>query len=177
MRFPILLTTAVCLALAGCQTVPAPTAAPTQATQQNAQTALQARVDSFNAAFLAGNYNVVTEVVPPRLVTLLAKRTAMSPTALKRLMLTSTQEVMSRATVHSSVMSVPDNAIKTAGGMNYALLPTKTDITVMGTRAKQSTTTVALQDNGKWYLVRVETASHEADLKTAYPELKSVKMR
>ena len=57
-----------------------------------------------------------------------------------------------------------------------ALLPTFTALTVSGNRAEQSTTTVAIEDGGLWYLVRVENARIETIVKQAYPALKSVKL-
>ena len=180
MRRPNHILTALSfgLLLAACQPY-APSAATASQQAQTASTeqaSLQRRIDSFNAGFEAGDYFVVTDVLPPRLLGLMSKRAGMPPSALQKLLLSSTQDVMSSAKVHSSVMTIPEGAIKPAGKLHYALLPTKTDITILGQRRQQETTTVALKDSGKWYLIRVETAQHEADIKTAYPELRAVKI-
>lgn len=173
------------LSLAACQTTTGqtmtgqstatPTAEMPDAGAQEA--ALKARVDAFNRAFMKEDYDTVISTMPPRLLSLLAKRMGFSNANLRKLLVETTANVMSKATVHSFSMNVPAGSIKKSGAISYALLPTRTDLTVLGSRSKTDTTTVAIMDSGTWYLVRVDSAQNEADVKTAYPELKSVKLR
>jgi len=61
------------------------------------------------------------------------------------------------------------------GGRTYLLIPTWTEMTVQGVgRIRADTQTLAWQDDGQWYLIRIEDAPQQAMLREAYPELAGV---
>ncbi|PIE13580.1 MAG: hypothetical protein CSA70_04730 [Rhodobacterales bacterium] len=170
------------LALGACQPAVdqiqmAPTGGGSTVVETERAARLRARVDGFNAAFHAGDYATVTSVMPPRLVARLAKRSGMSQRELRRLLTDTTAQLMKNTKLHSYSMQTNAPEIHQAGAIHYAILPTTTDLTAYGKRLKQSNNTLAIEEGGKWYLVRVEKPSHEVDIKAAYPELKSANIR
>jgi hypothetical protein len=175
MRLP-LLSVAVTLALAACDIPQTTGTAPTSSTQTGAnEQNLQTRVDKFEQDFRTGNYAAVIDVMPPRLAKKMADQGGLSIPALKKVVTNMTATMMEDVTIHSLSMDMAP--IREAGGLPYALLPTKTDLSVFGQRAQNETNTLALWDAGAWYLVRVESEKHEQIVKSAYPELSKVRIR
>jgi hypothetical protein len=62
-----------------------------------------------------------------------------------------------------------------SGDRTWLLIPTWTEMTVEGAgRVRFETRTLALEDDGEWYLVRVEDAPQAAMLREVYPEFAEV---
>ncbi len=155
----------------------APAVAEATQNQAELETQLQARIDKFNQDFAGNNYEGVVEVMPPKILVVLAEQNDMTVEQLQEMLPKFIEGVMSEATVHSFAMADAEGKVETVDGLHYALLPTSADMSVGGNRAATETTTVALYDDGKWYLARIDTDAQEQQLKEVYPQLGSVKLR
>ncbi len=145
----------------------APAAEASAASEQN----LMAAWGEFERAFAADDFPRVVGAMPPRVLDEIGVIRGQSPAKLRRTMIAQMEEVMREAEVHSVRAAPPPKGVQSANGLPYAILPTTTDMSVYGTRHKNTTNTVALFDDGKWYFVRIADKMADRTLKAAYPEL------
>lgn len=157
---------AVCLAATG------------PATAQTAPELASVRVaiEQFNAAFETGDYAVMLSAMPPRVLERIASRAGMSPEALLTQLEGQMAALMSQVTIEDFTMDVADATWgETTTGLTYALVPTETILRQAGAgRMRSETTTLALQEEDEWYLVRIDNAQQITMLRDAYPEFGDV---
>jgi len=159
---------AAALFLAACTAPYTPTA--------SEQAGVSARVASFNAAFKRGGYDQVIAAVPPKVYAVAAQRQGVSAAKLQKDLVALTRRLTKGIKVESFDMAL-DRATygQTTSGRTYALIPTRTVVvSPAGTKVQSTNTTLALQDGGKWYLVRIDDASQKQLLVQAYPEFSNL---
>jgi len=135
--------------------------------------ALAATVSSFDAAMREGNHARAAQTVPPKVLAAIARRAKMTPEAVVAAM------VKSMHTLQGNIESFGidlGTAIhkELAGGTPYLLIPTQTTMAVAGTRVQVRSHTLALLDEGRWYLLRVNNAPQVQILREVYPEFAGV---
>jgi hypothetical protein len=135
-----------------------------------------ARVAGFEKAFSQGRTAEIISVIPPRMITAIARKGGVSEKVLRREMAKLTREATDKVEIVSFGMAL-DQAkfLTTPSGRPYGLIPTQTIIKVPGGPKLQSNNnTLTLEDGGKWYLIRVDDAQQINLMREIYPDFKGV---
>jgi hypothetical protein len=141
------------------------------------RTALTAEVARFDATFNAGNMGAIFDYMPAKVVEKLAKDAGISQDALFAAMQDEIDSAMRQVTIHNFSMDMDAASWQNTpdGTIGYALIPTVTDMTVVGIGKVHATgETLAFAEGAKWYLVRVDDASQAQLLTVAYPSFDGV---
>jgi hypothetical protein len=135
--------------------------------------ALAVTVESFNAAMREGNHARVAQTVPPKVLAAIARRANMTPEAVVAAMVKAMQPLQS--SIESFGMDLGTAIYRElASGTPYLLIPTQTTMAVAGKRVRVGAHTLALLDEGKWYLLRVNNVPQVEILRKVYPEFTGV---
>jgi hypothetical protein len=129
------------------------------------------RVAAFDQAFADGDMGEVIRAMPPAVKGSIAEQAGVTVEALETAMISQIEAAMEAVTVESSVMDVEAATFGTTSqGRDYALIPTTTRMDIKDSgRVESTTTTVAVEDEGVWYLMRIDTPQHVAMLTGVYP--------
>lgn len=133
--------------------------------------ALGETVLAFDAAMKANDFEGIGRTVPPRVLKHIAGQAGIGVEDLRKAMIRQMAAVMKDVTIASFGMDVAEaRHQELADGSPYVLIPTQTviDAGAMGRTAVRSDT-LALMDEGAWYLLRVSDAAQVAILRQAYP--------
>ncbi|WP_233503360.1 hypothetical protein [Sphingomonas psychrotolerans] len=166
---------AICFLLALAGVAPSPVAA--QGITQTDRAAIENRIGAFDKMMREGRTGDSLDFVPPRLLGVIAKKFGLSPADVKPSFRQQVAEAMKHVKIVSFRMVLSNG---TAGATpnksrNYMLIPTETVVEVPGTgRLLSKSSTLAFQDNGIWYLVRIGEAEQVLVLREAYPEFAGV---
>ena len=88
------------------------------------------------------------------------------------MMVGATRQMMEGADVEMYEMDVAAlRFAETPNGRAYALIPTRTRISVSGTAVENTSATLALEDGGAWYLMRLDAPQQIGIVIRAYPGL------
>lgn len=139
--------------------------------------AIAQRIASFERAFVTGNTTEVINVIPPRLIAAIAAEGGVSEKALRREMAKLTKEATSKIDIVSFGMALDQATfLTTPSGRPYGLIPTQTVVQIPnGTKLQSNNNTLAIEDGGKWYLIRIDEGRQFELMREAYPEFKGVK--
>lgn len=160
----------VLLALGLCLSPPA--VAQTDADRESAL----AVITQFDADTLAGDIDGILSIMPPRIMALLSATAGVDVADLRASLVLQTEQMLSMATIDEFSMDI-DGARGgvTDTGRPYFLVPTQITMTIthlgQSGRVRATSDTLALEDEGQWWLMRVENPSHELVLAQAYPDL------
>lgn len=138
--------------------------------------ALAQRITSFEQAFVSGNTTEVINVIPPRLIAAIAAEGGVSEKALRRQMETLTKQATAKVKIVSFGMAL-DRAtfLTTPSGRPYGLIPTQTVVQAPnGQKLQSDNNTLALEDGGKWYLIRIDEGRQMELMREAYPAFQGV---
>jgi len=138
---------------------------------------IEARIDILEQALADGDFAASLDVAPPALRAALARRFGITEAEMRALMAEAMGPMMAEVTFVSYEMNVPGAAIRTTpvGGRTYLLIPTTTVMDVKDAgRVRVRTETLALDEAGEWYLVRVQEAAQVSILRELYPEFADV---
>lgn len=153
-------------------------AAPCQArdVESKEKAALETTIADFDAAMRDSKYDRVVAAIPPKVIANLAKKGGLEPEAMKTMVVSMMQAMMTDVKIEAFGMDVPKTEYKSlANGTPYALIPTRTVVAAKAAgRFEQKSHTLALIDDGKWYLVRVSEVAQLAIVKEVYPEFAGV---
>jgi len=133
--------------------------------------ALAATVARFDTAMRESRFADVVDVIPPRVLQAIASKGGGTVDDLRKAMLEQIDRAMRSVKIVSFAMDLQGGRhAELADGSPYVLIPTRTwmDAGSKG-RLKASSETLALLDEGKWYLLRVENQGHVALLRETYP--------
>lgn len=166
---------AVCLAAVACQQAPAG-AQEVEGFSSADRAKVEARVAQLDRSVSSGDLAAAIDVVPPRIFQIIAQRAGATEdelrTAIRQMVATQMQGV----TVESYDMDLAAPPTRTPDGKRtYLLIPTTTVMAIPGVgRVRSTTSTLALEDGGEWYLVRIDDANQVAILKELWPEFSPV---
>jgi len=138
---------------------------------------VEARVDILEQALAGGDFAASLDVTPPALRAALARRLGITEAEMRVLMAEAMGSMMADVTFVSYQMDVPGAAVRATpvGGRTYLMIPTTTVIDVKDAgRVRVRSETLALEEAGDWYLVRVQEASQTDILREVYPEFADV---
>lgn len=140
------------------------------------RSAIAQRIAGFERAFVQGNTTEIINVVPPRLITAIARDGGVAETALRREMANLTREATARINVVSFGMALDDaRFLTTPAGRPYGLIPTRTVIeTPTGTRLQSDNTTLTFEEGGQWYLIRIDEGRQMELMREVYPDFEGV---
>jgi hypothetical protein len=137
---------------------------------------LAAAVAAFDTAMKASDFETVIDAsIPPRLLNSMATTYSMTAEDLRTFVIDQMKQAMQSVKVESFGMDVAGAQYAEASdGSPYALLPSETVMDLNGSRTRSSGTTLALIDEGRWYLLNVGHADQVAMLKTVYTQFADV---
>lgn len=141
------------------------------------RTQIQARIDQLSGMINQGDMVGAIDVVPPRLQALISTRFGIPRDQLKPAMQQAMGPMLAQLKIDGYGMELASAQVLSTptGGRTYLLIPTWTEMTIQGAgRFRSDTLTLGWQDEGRWYLIRVEDAPQVAMLREAYPELAGV---
>ena len=166
----------VCLAVIACQQAPAG-AQEVEGFSSADRAKVEARIAQLDRSVSSGDLAAAIDVVPPRIFQIVAQRAGATEdelrTAIRQMVATQMQGV----TVESYDMdlSAAPPTRTPDGKRTYLLIPTTTVMAFPGVgRVRSTTSTLALEDGGEWYLVRIDDANQVAILKELWPEFSPV---
>lgn len=133
---------------------------------------VEARMDQLDRSMASGDLAAAMEVIPPRMLRTIATRAGATEDELKAAVREMLSTRMQGLTFVSYDMDLAAAApLRTPdGSRTYLLIPTSTVIEFSGTRVRSNTSTLALEDEGEWYLVRIDDQSQVAIVKELWPE-------
>ncbi len=139
---------------------------------EDERAALAVRIESFGEAMRDSDMDAVLGVVPPQMLEAVAAQFGVTVEALIEATQTEIDRAMAQVELVSYGMSLDQAEFATLpDGMTYALIPTETvmDLAEEGGWVRSQTTTVALLEEGTWYLVRIDDEQQVAILRQVYP--------
>lgn len=141
------------------------------------RTAIESRIAAFDAAMKAGEMARSIDFIPPRLLRTMADKVGLPEAKLKDMVAAQAAAAVDGMTFLSfgmdlsaaKIVATPDKS------RTYMLIPTQSVIAIPDAGKMQSkTSTLALKDEGQWFLVRIDNAQQVALLRSAYPEFSGV---
>ncbi|MFV0361338.1 hypothetical protein [Tropicimonas sp.] len=157
------LTLAAALALTG---------APSLAFDDTDSAAIATAYDRMLSDTQSGNYQGVFDVMPPAFLENMAGQSGMSVEEVEQLVVSQMEQVMTQISFEEASYDLGAAETGTsAAGRDYALIPSRTVMKADGRRIEATGTTLAVEDGGQWYLIRLETPQHLQLVGEVYPDL------
>lgn len=151
-------------------------AAPALAFDDSDASAVRSKVADFESAVRSQNYSVFFDTIPPKMLDFIAEQAQLPPAELKAAMGAQIQTAMSSVTIEQFEIDL--DAMETgdtSSGRGYAIIPTTSTVSVPNIGKTRSTnTTLALEDDGAWYLVRMDNPQQIAVLRSVYPDFEGI---
>lgn len=141
--------------------------------------------DRAEVADLVAEFGEVVEIgdmpglvgfIPPPVITTIAEANGISEEVLLDAMTVAMTEALSGVTFESFEMDLEAaEAGETPQGRPYMTIPTTSVMMVEGAgRATATSTTLALEDGGEWYVARIDDATQLAVLYDTYPDFAGI---
>ncbi|WP_308917382.1 hypothetical protein [Jannaschia sp. LMIT008] len=154
-------------------------AAPALAQSEGDRQAVTDRIAAFEADFAEGDMAGVLDVMPPSLLQAMADQFGMEPDMLRTAMAQAVEGAMAEVELNAFGMDVEAATFgETAEGRAYALVPTMSEMTVpdVGTMRSENTT-LMLEEDGAWYMLRIDQPQQIALVREVYPDLAEVPLQ
>ncbi|MEC3910543.1 hypothetical protein U5A82_08610 [Sphingobium sp. CR2-8] len=138
---------------------------------------IESRIADFDAAMKAGRVAQSVDFIPPRLLRVMAEKVGLPEGKLKEMVAAQAFAAVDGMTFLSFGMDMSAAKVATTPDRSrtYMLIPTQSVIAIPDAGKIQSkTSTLALKDDGQWFLVRIDNAQQVALLRAAYPEFTGV---
>lgn len=167
----------LCLAIA-CAALPRAASAQ-DLTLQDRAAVVQAIAD-LEADVRAGDFAATLDVIPPPLLAATLQRFGVTADELRAAIDAQMEEALASVTFESFSMSIYDAvpAMTPGVGRRYMLIPTETVLAIKDIgRTRSRTQTLALEDEGKWYLVRIDDQSQVDMLRAVYPDFATIEFQ
>ena len=128
-------------------------------------------VTAFNAAMTANDFSTVVDAsISPKLLEAMGKTYNVPADQLKTLVVQQMQQALQTVKIDSFSMDLTQADYEEAkDGTPYALLPSVVIMEVGANKTKSSGATLAIIDDGKWYLLNVGQKEQVGMLKSVYP--------
>jgi hypothetical protein len=139
--------------------------------------AVQGRIDSFNSMVASGDLVGTIDFTPPTLLSHMASAYGTTPKAMRSQMKDALQATQGTVTFDSFAMNLAaaDQATTPDGSRTYVMVPTEAVLSVTGgSKVKSASQTLALEEDGQWYLISITDANLVAMIQGAYPEFAGV---
>ncbi len=146
---------------------------------QQGKAALLEQIAEYDEAMFAGDYAKTVRLgMPPHLLAVLAESEGIPADKANELLPALEREietVMSRVTITKYEMDKEDVPVLTTNtGREYALIPTRMEMKIESQNIHSTGHTLALVDEGRWFLLNPADAESVALFKTAFPDLEPI---
>ncbi len=132
------------------------------------------RAAGFAAVFTNKTYGKLIDYVPPKIFEAIATQSG-RPVGDVRAAAADQMKGLEAVEFRDMSMDVEGATYaETSSGRSYALIPTRATITASGQTMKFESTTVAIEDEGAWYLVRIDDPSQTEILQRAMPDFEGI---
>ncbi|MDQ8699509.1 hypothetical protein [Hyphomicrobium sp. LHD-15] len=136
---------------------------------------LKETVTRFDAAMHGSNYEVVVDTIPPRVLAHIAEQSGFERAKLRTFVIATMKQTLAAVKLVSFGMDTDKlDQKQLADGTPFALIPTLTVMDAGNGKISVNSHTLALIDNGTWYLLRVSEAQQIEILRKVYPEFAGV---
>jgi len=140
---------------------------------------LPIRVAAFREAFNRSDFEAVIDFMPPGIKTTLMRQHGATEAQLRAATTEAMAQLLTQVSLDSFDMDVASSRIETTGDgrRSYALIPTETIMRAPdGARIRAATQTLAIEENGEWYLYRIEEQQQIDMLVATYPEFAGIQL-
>ncbi|MEM9099389.1 MAG: hypothetical protein AAGC79_12805 [Pseudomonadota bacterium] len=122
------------------------------------------------------SYEGIVDVVPLRVLEMMAERANTDPATLRSAMIQQTEQAIATIDIlELSIDAVSPDYQTTETGIVYAFLPTEALMAIPGVgKVESETSTLALQESGMWFLAAIDQPQQVLVIREAYPGFKSV---
>lgn len=150
-----------------------------QAIDASDRAEVQAAVDRYAAVFAAGDYGALVDLtMSPALMGHFQRTFGATEAQIRDGVTDVMSQVMSGGVTlieHRMDVAGAVAAVTPDGSRAYLLIPTTTLMDIQGVgRVRSRNHTLAIEDGGRWYLLRIDDAQQVALLRGAYPEFAGV---
>ena len=138
--------------------------------------ALAERVAAYQQAFIDKDYEAILDGSSPRFYEHVATQAGATVPELRAFLVEQTRKVMASATIETHEMDLANVEYRqTKYDTPYALIPTRVvlDVPDKG-RFEITRETLAIIDNGKWWLMRITNTGQVSTLQKVYPSLSNI---
>ena len=172
MRMGVIRNVVLALALAAALATPALARQFTDDEKQGLADAVQ----KFDAAMKGNDFGTVIDAsISPKLLAAMARTYSVPADQLKTLVIQQMQQAMQTVKIDSYGMDVTKaDYEEAADGTPYALIPSDVVMEIGANKTKSSGATLAIIDDGKWYLLNVGQKEQVGMLKSVYPSFADV---
>jgi hypothetical protein len=139
--------------------------------------AVQGRIDTFNGMVASGDLTGTIDFTPPTLLAFMATSFGTTPDAMRGQMRDALKATQDQVTFDSFTMdlSSAEQATTPDGSRIYVMIPTESVLSVAGSgKVRSVSQTLALEEDGKWYLISIADANQATMMQGAYPEFAKV---
>ncbi|MBT0958593.1 hypothetical protein IV417_14480 [Alphaproteobacteria bacterium KMM 3653] len=154
-----------------------PLALPSPAAAQSApdtEPLVSALVADFAQAFDSADYETVFAMLPPGIAAHFAKNAGLTMAEFQVQMGKMTAQIMSSVEIVDFNMDMEAAVYGTTPSRDYALIPTSITMVTEDKTIEGQSQTVALSENGSWYLLRVDTSEQRSLLYELYSDFNGI---
>lgn len=156
-----------------------PAAALSQELTADDRSAIASAVADLETDIRAGDFTGALDVIPPPMLAATLERFGLTEDQFRQTIASQMEDVLESVSFESFSMSIDDAVpAKTPGvGRRYLLIPTETVIAIKGVSGggmRSRSQTLAMEDQDKWYLVRIEDQAVIDMLRAVYPDFATI---
>jgi len=167
-------TLLLCLAIVGAAI---PRAAFAQDLSPEDRAAIAQVASDLEADVRASDFAGTLDVIPPPLLAATLEQFGVTADQLRATIDAQMEEALASVTFESFSMAIDDAVPAVTPGVarRYMLIPTETVLAIKDVgRMRSRTQTLAMEDQGRWYLVRIDDRSQVDMLRAVYPDFATV---
>lgn len=154
-----------------------PLAASAQDITPEDRTAIARVASGLEADVRAGDFTGTLDVIPPPMLAATLERFGVTEDELRQSIDTQMEDALASVSFESFHMAIDDAIPARTPGVarRYMLIPTETVIVIKDVgRMWSRNQTLAVEENGKWYLVRIEDQGTIDLLRAVYPDFATI---
>ena len=135
-----------------------------------------ALIADFTEVIEIGDMPGLIGFIPPPMITTIAEANGIPEDTLMEILAGAMAQAMEGVTVESFEMDLAAGTDgETGAGRPYIAIPTTSVMLVDGAgTATATSTTLALEDEGQWYITRIDDATQLAILRDTYPDFEGI---
>ncbi|MEM0989515.1 MAG: hypothetical protein AAGK00_11580 [Pseudomonadota bacterium] len=146
-----------------------------QALPPDDRAAINASVHQFLIAYQTGDADQMVAAMPPSYVSAHARRVGLGPGFYRSLVVHFTEAALTDGSIEELEIDPGQLSVhRTPDGIEYGLIPTRSITSKHGMRMEMTSQTLALKDQGTWWLIQVNDDNQISVLREVYPSFQSV---
>lgn len=145
------------------------------------QAIVKQKIDTITQSIEKQDYTPVINMMPPKVVAVLSQKANLSASELKALMIKHSSSMMAGlkqaggSTTYDADLSRA-KILTSNTERDYLVIPTKMHMIMQDKAFDMSGTLLAIQDEGQWYMMRIDNAQHLAIVSQAYPDMTGIEI-